>query len=257
MHPYLITIGNFSLPTYGALVATAFLVGIWITGRLAKRAGLDADSVTNLAVYAAIAGLAGAKLLMVILEFNDFRADPAALFSMSTLRAGGVFQGGLIAALVTAVVYMRRRGLPGWKTLDVLAPGIAIGHAIGRIGCFSAGCCWGIACHLPWAVTFTNPKAAELTGVPLNIPLHPTQLYESAAEALIFVALYRRFGKPHRDGAILGLYLVLYSTARFAIEFVRSHQQPNPFDGPLSSTQWIAVGLVAFGAWLVARRGAA
>src|SRR3990170_2457097 len=95
---------------------------------------------------------------------------------------------------------MRRNGLPGWLTADVFAPGLALGHAIGRLGCLAAGCCWGAVCHRPWAITFNKPDAHELTGVPLGIPLHPTQLYESLAELAIFGFLYQRFGHRRRDG---------------------------------------------------------
>jgi len=251
MFPKLISFGDFFLPTYGVLVAAAFLIALWLAGKLAERSGLNPVSVTNLGVYCALAGLAGAKLLMFVFDWDYYVRNPGEIFSLTTLRAGGVFFGGLVVALLVAVWYMRKTGLPGLRTADVFAAPLALGHAIGRLGCFSAGCCWGIACDRPWAVTFTNPDAHALVGVPLNTPLHPTQLYEAVAEAVIFVILYRRFLQPHRKGVIIGLYLILYPTARFLIEFVRYHQQPNPFGGPFSSTQWIALGLVVLGTVLV------
>ena len=257
MLPKLIGSGDFFLPTYGVLVALAFLTALWLSARLARRSGLNPDEVTNLGVYCALAGLAGAKLLMLVFEWRDYVRNPGEIFSLATLRAGGVFHGGLIVALVVAFLYMRRKNLPGLKTADAFAPGLALGHAIGRLGCFSAGCCWGAACDRPWAVTFTNPDAHELVGVPLDVPLHPTQLYEAGAEAIIFAVLYHRFARPHRDGAILGLYLILYGVARFLVEFVRAHQQPNPFGGPLSSTQWLALGLLVLGVYLWWFRGTA
>lgn len=253
MYPKLFTIGDFFLPTYGLLVAFAFLTALWMATRLGRRSGLSADNVTNLGVYCALAGLGGAKLLMFILDAGYYFGNPREIFSLSTLQAGGVFHGGLIAALVTAFLYMRSRKLPGLKTADVFAPGLALGHAIGRIGCFAAGCCWGTECHRWWAVTFTNAEARRLVGVPLNVPLHPTQIYEASAEALIFMILYWRFGKPHRDGGIIGLYLVLYSVARFLVEFLRHHEQATPFGGPLSATQWLALGLLGCGVWLLRR----
>ena len=256
MHPKLITIGDFFLPTYGVLVAAAFLTALWMATRLARRSGLNAEAVTNLGVYCALAGLAGAKLLLFVFDFDYYQRNPGEILSLSTLRAGGVFHGGLIVALVTAFLYARARKLPALKTADAFAPGVALGHAIGRMGCFSAGCCWGVECHRWWAITFTNPESHRLVGVPLNVPLHPTQLYEAIAEALIFLVLYYRFGKPHRDGGVIGLYLVLYSTVRFLVEFVRYHQQENPFGGPLSATQWIALAMLAIGSWLLFRRRA-
>jgi phosphatidylglycerol:prolipoprotein diacylglycerol transferase len=236
------------LHTYGVLVALAFIAGVWMAARLARRAGLDADAVTNLALYCALAAIVGAKLMMFLVDFSYYAEHPGEIFSLATLQAGGVFYGGLIGALLVAWWYMPRVHLPLAKTADVVAPAIALGHGIGRLGCFSAGCCWGIECHLPWAVTFTNPVANQLVGVPLNIPLHPTQLYESAAEFLIFGILYWRFGRPHRAGAIISLYLMLYSIVRFVVEFFRYHEQGNLWGGPLDTSQWISLGLFALGA---------
>jgi phosphatidylglycerol---prolipoprotein diacylglyceryl transferase len=253
MFPKIIEIGDFFLPTYGLLVALAFLAGLWIAGRLAKRAGLNPDRVMNLGIYCALAALVGAKLLLVIEDFSYYWNNPGDLFSMATLQAGGVFYGGLIAALLTAFLYMRRHALPGLLTADVFAPGIALGHSIGRVGCFAAGCCWGSECDRFWAVTFTNPEAHRLVGVPLGVPLHPTQLYEAFAELAIFFFLYWLFHRPHRSGQIIGLYLILYSSARFAIEFVRAHE-PGGVTGPLSNAQWMALGLICIGAWLTLRR---
>jgi phosphatidylglycerol:prolipoprotein diacylglycerol transferase len=148
---------------------------------------------------------------------------------------------------------MRKTRLPLWRTADVFAPGIALGHGIGRLGCFSAGCCWGVECHLPWAVTFRNPVAHDLVGVPLGLPLHPTQLYEAFSEFAIFAILYRQFGKSHRQGAMIGLYLMLYSVVRFIVEFFRNHEQGNLWGTPLDTSQWISMGLCALGAWCLFR----
>jgi phosphatidylglycerol:prolipoprotein diacylglycerol transferase len=243
LFPKIFTIGSFYLPTYGVLVALGFLAGLSITVKLARKSGLDADKVTNLAVYVALGGLIGAKLLMIAFDWPDIQ-----IFSLATLQAAGVFQGGLILALLTAFFYIRHNKLPALAVSDAFAPGVAIGHAIGRLGCFAAGCCWGKECHLPWAVTFKNPEASALTGVPLNVPLHPAQLYESVTEALLFAFLYWRYGKPHAPGQIIGLYLLISSIIRFLIEFERFHEQALPFGLPLSITQWIAIGLAIAGA---------
>jgi phosphatidylglycerol:prolipoprotein diacylglycerol transferase len=253
MLPKLISAGDFFLPTYGVLVATAFLVALWLAARLARRSGLNADLVTNLGVWVALAGLVGAKLAMFLVDFDYYWERPGEIFSLATLQAGGVFYGGLVAALLVGFFYLRSRQLPALKTMDVFAPGIALGHAIGRLGCFAAGCCWGVECQRPWAVTFTNPEAHRLVGVPLHVPLHPTQLYEAGAETLIFLILYRGFHRPHRDGAIIGWYLIFYPAARFLIDFFRHYDQPNPFGGPLAATQWVALALMAAGIWLTRR----
>jgi phosphatidylglycerol:prolipoprotein diacylglycerol transferase len=244
------------LHTYGALVAAAFLAGVWMATRLAKRAKLDANEVANLSIYCALAALAGAKLMMFVVDLPYYTEHPREIFTMATLQAGGVFYGGFLAALGVAWWYLKKTGLPPLKTADVCAPAIALGHGIGRLGCFSAGCCWGTQCSRPWAVTFTNPVASQTVGVPLGIPLHPTQLYEAFAEFLIFGILYRRISKPHAAGAIIALYLMLYSAARFFVEFFRFHEQGNLFGGPLDTSQWISLALFAAGTVFFARRRA-
>lgn len=254
MLPKLFTFGDFYLPTYGLLVTLGFIAGLWLSGKLAERRGLSSNAITDLAVSVALAGLLGAKLLMLIYDFDYYRRNPGEIFSMATLQAGGVFYGGLIAALIVAVWFLRKRKLPFLPVADVFAPGIALGHAIGRIGCFAAGCCWGAQCDLPWAVTFRNPEAHKLVGVPLNIPLHPSQIYEAAAETAIFIWLYSRVKRPHRPGHIIGQYLILYPLARFLVEFVRFHEQPNPFGWWFSLGQWITVSLLVVGVWLLVRK---
>jgi len=230
-------------------VALGFLVGLWITVRLAKRAGLPADKVTNLVIYCALAGLAGAKLFMFIFDWRTFWEHPAEIFSLSTLRAAGVYQGGFLLAFVVALIYVKRAKLPFLQTCDVFSPGIAIAHAVGRVGCLAAGCCWGRETHVPWAITFRNPDAREMSGTPLDVPLHPTQIYESLANALIFAFLYWRIRRTHAAGEIFGWYLVLYSSARFAIEFFRFHEQSTWLN--LSLTQWISLVTLTFGLWLL------
>ena len=251
MFPKLISSGDFFLPTYGVLVALAFVAGLLVTTRLAKRVQMNHELVVNLVVYCALAGLAGAKLLMFLFDWDYFVKNPMEVFSLSTLRAAGVYQGGLVAAIAMAFYYTRKHKMVRLKTFDVFAPGIALGHGIGKLGCFAAGCCWGKECDLPWAVTFRNPDANALTGVPLRVRLHPAQLYELSAEVLLFGFLYWRFGRSHKEGQIIGLYLILSSVLRFGIEFTRFHEQALPFGLPFSITQWIAIGLAGLGVVLL------
>ena len=227
-----------------------------MTTRLARQANLNADEVMNLGIYCALAAIAGAKIMMFLIDIPYYIEHPAEVFSLATLQAGGVFYGGLLGALAMAAWYTRKMQLPALRTADVFAPGIALGHGIGRLGCFSAGCCWGVEAHLPWAVTFTNPAANQLVGVPLHIPLHPTQLYESFAEFLIFGILYARIRRPHATGSIISLYLMLYSTARFIVEFFRFHEQGNLWGGPLDTSQWLSIALFLVGAsyFVITRR---
>jgi phosphatidylglycerol:prolipoprotein diacylglycerol transferase len=252
MLPKLFPIGSFYLPTYGVLVAVAFLVALWLTSRLAKEAGMNQEAVVNLGVYCALAGIVGAKLLMIVMD-SSYRSNPAEIFSLATLQSAGIFYGGLVAALITAYFYMRHHGLPVLKTADLFAPGLALGHGIGRLGCFAAGCCWGKPTHLPWAVTFTNPDARAV-GVPLGVPLHPTQLYESVAEFFISAVLFLFARRQPKQGAVIGGYLMLYGVVRFLVEFLREHDESNPLGGPFSMEQWISLILAACGAFLIFRR---
>jgi phosphatidylglycerol:prolipoprotein diacylglycerol transferase len=254
--PKLISFGDsFFLPTYGLLVATGFLLALWITGKLARQEGLDPERVSNVGIYSALAGLVGAKLLMFVLDFDYFWNNPREAFSLSTLQSGGVFFGGLVIAILAGAWLMRKYALPPLKTFDVFGPGLALGQGIGRLGCFAAGCCWGVKCDRAWAVRFTNPEANRITGVPLDVDLHPTQLYEFALLILTFLVTWRLFQRPHRPGSIFGVYLILAAGQRFVVEFFREHQQANFGGGPLSNAQLIALGLVAGGVFLTWRAG--
>jgi phosphatidylglycerol---prolipoprotein diacylglyceryl transferase len=246
MLPKLISIGSFYIPTYGVLVALGFLAGLGTALRLARRWGLPPEKITNLAIYCAMAGILGAKLFMFLFDLGDYIRNPGQIFSLETLQAAGVFHGGFLAALLVAVFYIRKQKLPVLSTMDVFAPGVAIGQAIGRLGCFAAGCCWGKECSLPWGVRFRSDFASP---VPLDKTLHPVQLYESVADLLIFAVLYRRAVQHHPPGQVIGSYMVLYSTARFIIEFFREHEQA--LIGPFSITQWIALGVFVLGVILL------
>lgn len=254
MWPELFEIGSFGVPTYGVLIAAGFLVGLSLASRLARTgaSGLDHEQVSNLGVVLLLSALVGAKVFMVFDDWSSYAANPSRLFSLSALRSGGVFYGGLLSALGVAYYYTRRHRMPWLATADVLAPGLAIGHAIGRLGCFAAGCCWGHETHVAWAVIFRDPLAHSVVGVPLNLPLHPTQLYEAAGTAIIGVFLLWRYGRPHPVGTILGSYLVLYSLFRFGVEFFRDEgARTLVIGGAVSTTQCVAIGLAIVGAWLL------
>ena len=244
MFPKLIPFSDsFFLPTYGALVAAGFLLALWLTGRLARQAGLDPERVSNVGVYAALSGLIGAKLLMFVFDYDYFRQNPAEAFSLATLQSGGVFFGGLVIAIGAGAWLMHRYALPLLRTFDVFGPGLALGQAVGRLGCFAAGCCWGVKCDRPWAVKFTSFEANKITGVPLDVNLHPTQLYEAGLLALTSWITWRLFQRSHRPGAVFGAYLLLASAQRFFVEFFREHQQANLAGLPISNAQLIAAGL--------------
>jgi phosphatidylglycerol:prolipoprotein diacylglycerol transferase len=227
MYPEIFRIGNFPINTYGVFLALAFLCAILITVRLAARDGLPREKIYDLCLWMLLCSLIGSKLLMLFTE-PEYRDHPLQLISLDFLRSGGVFYGGLIGAIVSGYLLMRRYKLPWWKTADACAPGIAIGNFFGRQGCFAAGCCWGKPTTLPWGVKFTE-LGHEITGVPIDVRLHPTQLYESFAMLIVFFFLlwlhkHRRF-----SGQVILFYALLYSVIRFAIEFLRDDPRGDLF----------------------------
>ncbi|MGI9165047.1 MAG: prolipoprotein diacylglyceryl transferase [Pyrinomonadaceae bacterium] len=219
MYPELFRIGNFPVNTYGVFLALAFLSAILITVRLAGREGLPRERIYDLSLWMLLASLIGSKVLMFFVE-PEYREHPLQLLSLDFLRSGGVFYGGLIGAVLTGYFLMKRYKLAWWKTADVCAPGIALGNFFGRQGCFAAGCCWGKPTSLPWGVQFTE-LGHQITGVPIDAHLHPTQLYESFSMLLVFFFLLWLHKQKRFEGQVILLYALLYSVIRFAIEFVR------------------------------------
>ena len=188
MYPLLFELGPVSIYSYGVLLATAYIVGLQFALRRADRAGLNGQRVMDLGIFVIISALVGAKLMLFLLDIDRFTSDPAQF--MALLKSGGVFYGGLLLGVPVAWWYIRRHGLPLWTTCDLFAPGIALGHGIGRMGCLLAGCCYGSPTDVPWAITFTSTLAAANVGTPLEIALHPTQIYEAVAELLVLAALH-------------------------------------------------------------------
>jgi phosphatidylglycerol:prolipoprotein diacylglycerol transferase len=244
VYPQLIHFGRFFLPTYGFLVSLGVLIGLWISVRNSERLGIDGEKAWNLGILVVLCGIVGSKVLYVINEGMSLRE----IFSVETLQAGGVFSGGLIAALLAAAWYVRRHHLPALRTCDAFVPGLALGHAIGRIGCFAAGCCYGKETHHFWGVVFTNPLAHQITGTPLNVPLEPTQLFESAVELANFFFLMWLLKRRKFDGQVFAAFMIIYGVARFFLEFLRDDPgRGSVFGGAMTGTQLIAIGLVVAG----------
>lgn len=248
-------VGSFYLPTYGVVLATAYLTGIWLLRRRALREGLPEQKVFDLSLYILAAAILGAKLLLVVVEWKHYTQRPADL--VDVLRSGGVFYGGLIAATVVAIVYMKKHDLPAWRVTDMAAPSVALGEAIGRWGCFFAGCCYGKDWNGPWAVTFHDTFAHDQVGTPLGVELHPTQIYLSLNALVIFFVLQWAWKRRTFDGEIFCLYVLLYAISRGILEIwrgdlvrgfvVRIGDQTNP--AFLSTSQFI--GLLAAAASIV------
>jgi phosphatidylglycerol:prolipoprotein diacylglycerol transferase len=158
----------------------------------------------------------------------EYRENPAQFLSLDFLRSGGVWYGGLLGAVFAGYFLMKHYGLPWWKTADACAPGIAIGNFFGRQGCFAAGCCWGKPTSLPRGVKYTE-QGHQITGVPTDFYLHPTQLYESFAMLLVFLFLLWLHKRKRFSGQVILAYALLYSAIRFAIEFVRDDPRGDVF----------------------------
>jgi phosphatidylglycerol:prolipoprotein diacylglycerol transferase len=242
MHPVLFEVGGLTIYSYGVLLAAAYLLGLQFALMRARSRGLDGQRVMDLGIWIIISALVGAKLLLLIVDFRQFTANPGEMLGLA--RSGGVFYGGLIAAVAVAFVYMRRHRMPLWTTTDVFAPGIALGHIVGRMGCLLAGCCFGKPTDVPWAITFTNPAAMANSGTTLGVPLHPTQLYDAGAELLIllFLLAFERRGRPF-PGRTFWSYLLLYGMSRFVVEFYRGDNRGFVFD-VLSTSQFVSILLV-------------
>jgi len=256
MYPEIFHIGSFPINTYGIFLAIAFLCAILIAVRLGAQDGLPKEKIYDLCLWMLLASLVGSKVLMLFTE-PEYRDNPLQLVSLDFLRSGGVFYGGLIGAVVIGYFLMKRYKLPWWKTADACAPGIAIGNFFGRQGCFAAGCCWGKPTTLPWGLRFSE-LGHEITGVPTDVPLHPTQLYESFAMLLVFFFLLWLHKRKRFDGQVILAYALLYSIIRFAIEFVRDDPRGDVFGltslTGLSTSQLISLVIGIWALILLIRR---
>jgi len=239
MHPILFNIGPFTLHTYGLFISMGVLLTIAVAVREARREGLDSQQMLDLGFYLLLAAILGSRLLYVLIFYQDYLPRPWAIFKL--WEGGLVFYGGLLLALPVGIWYLRRHHLPLWKTTDIWAAPLALGHAVGRVGCFAAGCCYGRPTEIPWAVIFTDPQSLAILGV----PLHPVQLYEALCNLLLFLFLY--FYRPHRkfDGQVFWLYVLLYSLIRFALEFLRGDARGFILPPYLSTSQGFSILLVA------------
>jgi phosphatidylglycerol:prolipoprotein diacylglycerol transferase len=246
--PRLFHVGSFSLPTYGLLVSIGVLLGLWISVRNSAKQGINPDDAWNLGILVVLCGIVGAKILYIVVDWGYYMSHPSEIFSLGTLQAGGVFSGGLIAAFAAAAWYIRKHRMPALSTCDAFAPGLAIGHAIGRVGCFAAGCCWGKPTHAFWGITFSSPLAHAWVGTPLGEALEPTQLFESAIELANFFILTWMLKRRKFEGQVMGTYLILYGVARYFLEFLRDDPgRGSVFGGIMTGTQLISVGLVITG----------
>jgi phosphatidylglycerol:prolipoprotein diacylglycerol transferase len=235
MHPILIHFHGVTLYTYGMFLALGFLAAIWFTNRNARFHGIKAEDISDLFFVILVSGIIGGRLLYVIINFEAFRASPLDIFKL--WNGGLVFFGGFISAVVASIITLKIKKMPFLKTADIIAPGAALGHGIGRLGCFFAGCCYGRQCDLPIAVQFSHPESLA----PLHVPLHPTQLYMALANLALFFVLVFFQRRKRFHGMIFLSYIILYSVFRFIIEFFRGDFRGDFFFDFLSVSQGIGI----------------
>jgi len=218
-------------------VAMGFLLGLATAMREARLSGEDPQQLVDMALYILLGAIIGSRVLYVLVSWGEFAPNPLQIFMI--WKGGLVFYGGLAMAVLVIIWYTRRNHMSLLKTLDICAPALALGHAVGRIGCFSAGCCYGKETSVPWAVTFTDPRSLA----PLNVALHPVQLYESFSLFLIFLVLMALRRRQSFDGQVAWTYVLLYAGARFVLEFFRGDPRGFVLGGALSTSQFL--GLLA------------
>jgi len=260
MLPILFRLGPLTIYTYGVLVAAGVIGALWYARRQAPHAGLNAERVWNLGIYMVLVALILAKIWLVFTAWGYYKVNPREIFSLQTIQSGGTFYGGIIGAIATIVLYTYFQKMPLLPVLDTFAAAVPLGHAIGRLGCFAAGCCFGRPTALPWGVRFTNEAAEQLAGTPLGIQLHPTQLYEAGAEFFNFLLLVWLARRQRFAGQIIGAYFMLYGIERGVIEFFRGDPgRTMMFHDRFSLMQIVSVALILAGAslWWRGLRGVA
>jgi len=250
MYPHLFRIGPFTVHSFGLLVVLGFFGGLALAARLARERGQDGRVMEDSAVLTLLAGIVGARLLFVALHARDYGRD---VLQAAALWEGGMsFHGGAIAGVLAGVLYVRWRRTPVLPLLDAAAPGLALGYAIGRLGCLLNGCCYGAPTTLPWGLHFPPPAEPHLL-------YHPAQVYATLVNLAFVPLLIAAYRRPHRAGQVLALWVVLYSAYRFLIEALRRGVTAEVAGLGLTEAQWfslftLVLGTVAW-AWL-ARRGA-
>lgn len=252
MLPFLYTSESFSVPTYGILYLIAYLASIAIFGLLATRIGQRFWHVVDIAFQFSIAGELGARLTFVVVEWDSFVAG--AISMKQFLLAGRVVLGGILVGCLYGTWLFRRHKLPVLAVSDAALTGVAFGMGFGRLGCLASGCCYGKPTDWAWGITFHDPQAHALSGTPLDVALHPTQLVLFAAGMAMFGVLYWAFGRRRFDGQVAALFFMIAGVTRFLAELLRG--DPRGATAGLATSQWIGIGMVLAGGllWIVGAR---
>ena len=252
MFPELLRVGHLTVYSYGLLMGVGTLLAIIWPVHLAAQQRVPPAKVEGLGLVIVLSAVVGSKLLTAF-DYPGFYSGDWDLVWDQVMNRGGVFYGGFLLAIVASAIYMWLADLPGWRVADCIAPGLALAQGLGRIGCFLAGCCWGTETNLPIGVTFTSDLAHQITGVPLSVKLHPTQLYEAA---LVLLAIpFLLWLRKHKsfDGQVVVIYVLYYAVVRFFLEFLRGDPRGYYFNDALSTSQLISLVIIPIVALLLVR----
>ena len=258
MHPIAFNLGSLTIYWYGILMGLAFVAGFWTAGRRGLRDGLHPEAILDLGTFLIIGAIIGARLTYVVSYWErDYACKP--LWTILNLRDGGlVYYGGFIGATLSGLIVARFKKLPLWKMADVLTPSVALGSAIGRIGCLMTGCCFGRVCDLPWAIRFPNQspawqtqEAAHLIG-PLEgtLPVHPTEIYDSLLNFTLYLGLAWLYRHKKFDGQVFALYLMVYAITRSISDAFRGDYPPENIHSGLTPAHLVSIGIFVAGAVL-------
>jgi phosphatidylglycerol---prolipoprotein diacylglyceryl transferase len=227
LYPVLVQLGTFELRSYGVIVALSFLLGLWLSGKEARRKGIDPALIQDFAFYALLGGIVGARIYYVLFSNPAYFLQKP--WEIVAVWHGGIsIIGALLGGLLAALWYCRKKKLSFWRFADTLAPGAILAQAAGVLACLLNGDSYGKATNAAWAITYTNPRAMA----PLNIPLHPVELYEIAAYFLVFLLVWRTRKAFRTEGFAFLTYLAGYGAARFAVEFFRGNPAILAWDVP-------------------------
>jgi phosphatidylglycerol:prolipoprotein diacylglycerol transferase len=206
-------------------MAVAFLFGTWLALQEARRLHLDEDKVVNVILVALVSGVLGARMLYVLEHVAEFRREWGSVLAL--WQGGLTLYGGMVAGVFGGLLMARRLGLPIWVTADALTPSLTIGGAIGRVGCFMNGCCYGRPTRLPWGVTFPPDSFAGLEFG--NAKIHPSQLYFSLAGVVLFAVVWGLRKRMSTPGTLFWLSLMLYGLVRIPLDFTRAYEPETAF----------------------------
>ena len=251
MYPIAFKLGSLTVHSYGIMIALAFLAGLWTATLRARRENIPGERITDVVTWIMVGSIIGARTVYVTTWHEEFAGQPwTEIFAV--WHGGLVYYGGLIGGIIAALLYAWWKKMPVWKMADVLAPSIALGSFFGRAGCLLNGCCYGRQTDLPWAITFTNPLAHELSNTPLNVPLHPTQIYDGLLNLALYFFLAWLFRRKKFDGEIIATYLICYAIIRSIVEVFRGDYTKLHYHLGLTPAQWISVPIFITGLALAA-----